>query len=110
MDKKAINAFNEKLRANPGYREFLTGMGVDPDRAIKLTSEQRKLAASWVRANIGDIGDLQIDPAGNVNTDHGFSAAIKNPIVLGGLAAGSMLIPGVGPAVLGALSSAGSAA
>ncbi len=73
MQQGQIDQVNQQLRANPQYREFLRSMGVNPDLPIKLSDKQRKQTAEWVRSNVGDIGGLEIDPAGNINQDEGFS-------------------------------------
>jgi len=77
---RALDDFNAQLRANPEYRAFLQSMGVNPDAPIKLTGDQRSRADRWVEARYPQVaGKLQIDPAGNVNTDHGLSTAWSNP-------------------------------
>lgn len=73
----SIDSFNEQLRANPQYQAFLRSMGIDPSRPIRLNDRQRDQAAAWVRQHFGGIGNLQIDPAGNVNQDEGFSRHAK---------------------------------
>jgi hypothetical protein len=64
-----------------------------------LTDQQRKNAAAWVRRNVGDIGNLEIDPAGNVNQDEGFSRH-KKWIIPAAIGAGTLGLgaAGIGPA------------
>jgi hypothetical protein len=72
-----IDQFNEQLRAMPEYQEFLRSLGADPSGALRLTDSQRKQAERWVQTRYGNIGNLEIDPAGNVNQDEGFSRHAK---------------------------------
>src|SRR3990167_6189488 len=77
---QSLNQFNDQLRAHPEYRSFLQSMGVNPDAAVRLSSQQRTQAEQFVRSKFPDLpGKFQIDPAGNVNTDHGLSTAWSNP-------------------------------
>lgn len=112
-DKKTnevtLDQWNQQFRASPERAEFLQLIGVDPNGPIRLSDSQREqfkkfLATKGIQIPSG----MEIDPAGNLNQNEGVGKYATNPWVLGGLAAGSMLIPGVGPAVLGGLKSAGS--
>ena len=106
-NERALDQFNQSLRADPLYREFLQSLGVDPNRPLKLSDDQRKKADAWIRTNVGDSEGLQVDPAGNVNQDEGWSKHKKWAIPAA--IAASMLIPGVGPAVMAAMKAAGGA-
>jgi len=75
-----MDRFNDQLRANPQYRAFLQSLGVNPNGPIRLTGHQRSRAEQFVRAQFPQLASkFQIDPAGNVNTDHGLSTAWSNP-------------------------------
>lgn len=77
---RGLDAFNDQLRANPEYRAFLQSIGVNPDAAIRLSGRQRSQVEDFVRQQHPDLaGKFQIDPAGNINTDHGVSTAWSNP-------------------------------
>jgi hypothetical protein len=94
-----IDKFNAALRTNTQYQAFLSTLGVNLNGPLKLTDSQRKAAAEWVRTNTGtDLGKLQIDPAGNVNQDEGWSKhktwAIPAAIGVGTMGLGAA---GIGP-------------
>jgi hypothetical protein len=93
-----IDQFNEQLRAMPEYQEFLRSLGADPSGALRLTDSQRKQAERWVQSRFGDIGKLEIDPAGNVNQDEGFSRH-KKWIIPAAVGVGTLGLgaAGVGP-------------
>lgn len=99
MTDPQIDQFNLRLRGNPQYQAFLRSMGADPSGPLRLSDSQRRQAAAWVRRNVGDIGDLEIDPAGNINQDEGFSRhrkwMIPAAIGVGTLGLGAF---GIGPA------------
>lgn len=73
----SIDQFNEALRANPEYRAFLQSIGVNPNGPLRLSDSQRRQARGWVRSRYGNVGDLEVDPAGNLNQDEGFSRHAK---------------------------------
>lgn len=77
-NEREIDQFNQQLRANPAYRQFLQSIGVDVNRAIGLNDRQRETAKQWVRQHVGDIGNLEIDPAGNVNQNEGVGKWAKD--------------------------------
>lgn len=91
-----LDQFNQSLRANPQYQAFLRSLGADPSGALALTPAQRKQAEAWVRAHVGDIGNLEIDPAGNANQNEGFWKQAKEwgPAV-GGSALALFGVPGL---------------
>jgi|SoiMethySBSTD1v2_1073268.scaffolds.fasta_scaffold111614_3 hypothetical protein len=98
-NQRAIDAFNAQLRAMPEYQTFLRSMGVNPSGPIRLSDFQRKQAEAWVNKRFGNIGKLEIDPAGNVNQDEGFSRHRKW-IIPAAIGAGTLGLGafGVGPA------------
>lgn len=111
-----LDAFNAQLRADPEYRAFLRSMGVNPDAPVKLSGAQRSQAEQWIRQRVPDLGGkFQIDPAGNINTDHGLSTAWSNPYfrypLIAGAALGTMGAAGVfGGGAAGASAGAGGGA
>lgn len=95
---KETDSFNDFMRVDPEYRDFLTQMGVDPDMPVKLSGQQRSSAEKFIRGRFPDLpGKFQVDGAGNINTDHGISTAWSNPYFRTALIAGGTL--GVGMAV-----------
>lgn len=106
----SIDQFNAQLRANPEYRAFLQSMGANPNGPLHLSDQQRKQAAAWVQQRFGGIGKLEIDPAGNLNQDEGFSKHWKW-IVPAAVGAGTLGLgaAGVGP-LAGLFGGGGSAA
>lgn len=113
-DKKtneaALDEWNQQFRMSPERAEFLQLMGVDPNGPIRLSDSQREQFKKFLASKgINLPAGMEIDPAGNLNQNEGVGKYATNPWVLGSLAAGSMLIPGVGTAVLSGLGKAGSA-
>lgn len=100
-DEQNIDQFNQSLRSNEGYREFLRSMGVNPDGRVRLSDSQRKSAENWIRRNVADIGKLEVDPAGNINQNEGFGKQAKKwgPIA-GAAAAAAFGVPGLFPGLL----------
>lgn len=116
--EQSLDQFNQSLRANPAYQAFLQSMGVNPSGPLQLSTEQRKRAEQWVRANVADLGDLEIDPAGNANQNEGFGKqALTYGLPAAGMATALFGIPGLfsgalnggGAAASGAAGSAGGA-
>jgi hypothetical protein len=105
------DSFNDHLRADSAYRAEMRSLGVNPDAKVKLSGEQRAHMERWVRQKCPALpGKFQIDPAGNVNTDHGLSTAWSNPYFRTALIAGGTLGAGmaIAPAAFG-LGAGGSA-
>lgn len=101
---RSADTFNDYLRSLPEYRSVLQAMGVNLTGPLKLTSAQRARAEQWVRQQFPTLsGRFQIDPAGNVNTDHGLSTAWSNPYFRTALIAGGALATAglVNPGLLG---------
>jgi hypothetical protein len=100
MTEQQLDQFNQQLRGNPRYQQYLQSLGVNtnvaPGQAWRLSDQQRKQAESWVRSNVGDLGDLEIDISGNANQNEGFGKQLKRygPIA-GGVALSLFGIPGV---------------
>lgn len=112
---RELDAFNDQLRANPEYRSFLASIGVNPDAAVHLSGQQRSSVEGWLRQRVPELaGKFQIDPAGNVNTDHGMSTAWTNPWfragLIGAAAAGTMGAAGVFGGAAGGAGAAGGGA
>lgn len=100
---------NQQLRSDPQYTAFLRSIGVDPS-APRLSDQQRQQAQAWVRNYMGgSIGDLVIDPSGNLNNQHGFRAELKQWGLPAAAAAG-IAAPFVLPAVFGAGAGSGAGA
>src|SRR5574341_960923 len=100
--QQGINAFNETLRADPGYREYLASIGVDVNRSLGLSDSQRKQANQYLASRGYTLpGGLEIDPAGNVNQNEGFGKQLKRwgPIAGAGALA-AFGLPGVFPGLL----------
>lgn len=72
-----INRFNEQWRASPQYREILTQVGANPDGPLHLSDAQRKQVKVLMEQAGFQIPQGEIDPAGNVNEDEGFSKHAK---------------------------------
>jgi hypothetical protein len=112
MTQSEIDAFNERLRANPDYQQFLAGLGVDISRPIKLSDDQREQAKHWLRQQgIALPGNLEIDTAANVNQNEGVGKWARDWRTYAAIGAGvtGLGALGVGP-LAGALGGAGSAA
>lgn len=95
----SIDQFNAQLRSDPTYRAFLQSIGANPNGPLRLSDHQRKQAEAFVRRTYGDIGKLQVDPAGNLNQDEGWSKHKKwaIPAAIGAATLG-LGAAGVGPA------------
>ena len=111
---QALDTFNDQLRIDPTYRDFLRSIGANPDGALKLSGDQRKRAEQFVRQRYPDLADtFQIDPAGNINTDHGLSTAWSNPYfrypLLAGATIGTLGAAGAFSGVAGAAGAGGGA-
>jgi len=117
QNEQQLDQFNQQLRANPRYQQYLQSLGVNtnvaPGQAWRLSDQQRKQAEAWVKSNVGDIGGLEIDGSGNANQNEGFGKQLKRygPIA-GGVALSLFGIPGVFPGLLsgGSGAAAGGAA
>src|SRR5262245_54414854 len=93
--KEGRDRINQGLRGDPQYAAYLQSIGGNPGGS--LSDEQRKRAQAWVAQNIGPIGGLEIDAAGNLNNPHGFAQEFKQwgPVALaaGGIAAAPFILP-----------------
>lgn len=110
-NERALDQFNQQLRANPEYQAFLRSMGVNTSGPITLTDAQRKQAEAWVSRNVSSLGKLEIDPAANANQNEGFGRQLGKwgPIAgAGALAAFGM--PGLFPGLLSGGAAAGGGA
>lgn len=88
----ALDDFNAGLRASPAWQQFVQAAGYKLDGSpIKLTSHQRiALRAKLAQAGITLPPGVEIDPAGNVNQDQGWSR-YKKPVLTGLAIAGATL-------------------
>lgn len=74
--KEDINAFNLNMKSQPWYQDWMRSQGINPGR-VKLSKEQRKQLEQVVLAHGAPVtlfNDMMIDPAGNLNTEHGFAS------------------------------------
>src|SRR5215510_11196516 len=96
--REGRDRINQQLRANPEYAAYLQRIGADPSGS--LSDAQRQQAAAWVTQNVGPIGGLEIDAAGNLNNPHGFAQELKQWGPVAAAAAG-IAAPYVLPMMLG---------
>lgn len=96
------NAINIRMRQQPWYQQWFQAQRLDPNR-VKLSGAQRQALAHVAAQNGMPLGDGQIiDPAGNVNTHHGFAGQptwLKALEIGGAAAAGGYF---AAPALFGA--------
>lgn len=106
-----INDFNLHMRQQPWYQEWFRQQGLDPNH-VQLSQAQRHGLQQLILQKGGvppdAFNNMKIDPAGNLNTEHGFAS---QPTWLKGI---EIAGAGVGaafaaPAVLGALGVGGAA-
>lgn len=99
----SINAFNLQLRSQPWYQAWFRQQGLDPNR-VQLSKGQRQQLEDVLAQHGMPLTDgMNLDPAGNLNTPHGFQSQptwlktleIAAPIAVGGYFAA--------PAIAGAL-------
>lgn len=73
----SIDTFNRELRAQPWYQAWFRQQGLDPNH-VHLSQGQRKQLEQLILQQDGvppdAFNDMMIDPAGNLNTEHGFAA------------------------------------
>src|SRR5262245_12969082 len=95
--REGRDRINQQLRANPQYEAYLRSIGATPG---DLSDPQRQQAAAWVSQNVMPLGSLEIDPAGNINSQHGFAQELKKwgPVAA---AAGAIAAPYVLPLMFG---------
>jgi len=109
MREVDLNTFNQSLRTSAFWRQWMQARGKNPDGPIQLSDAERtQLQRDLERTGVQFRGNLEMDPAGNMNQNEGFGKQAKRwgPIV--GAAALTLFgIPGVMP---GLLSGGGAAA
>ena len=74
--KDAINQFNLEMRGQQWYQDYFTQRGLDANK-VKLSKQQREELEALAIANGAPkdaFDDMMIDPAGNLNTEHGFAS------------------------------------
>lgn len=109
--KDAINQWNLEMRQQPWYQDWFHAQGLDANH-VKLSKQQREQLEQLAIANGAPsdaFDDMMIDPAGNLNTEHGFASLptwAKVAIGAGAVAGGFFAAPAVG----GALGIGGSSA
>lgn len=105
QNEQQLDQFNQQLRSNPRYQQYLQSLGVNtnvaPGQAWRLSDGQRKQAEAWVKSNVADLSGLEIDGSGNANQSEGFGKQLKRwgPIA-GGVALSMFGLPGVFPGLL----------
>lgn len=105
---RTLDAFNDQLRASSAWQTWMRArFGTDPDgatkRAVRLSDRQRKELRQYLAQNGVTLPDgMEVDPAGNVNQNHGFGKQLKK---WGPIAAGAAVtafgIPGLMPGLIG---------
>lgn len=88
-----LDRFNDQLRASAAWQNFMRANGIDLSRPVRLSDQQRKaLQTQLQRSGIVTFGKgLEIDQAGNVNQDEGFSKYWNNPWIRYPVLAGGAL-------------------
>src|SRR5260221_610354 len=70
----SINDFNLQLKQQPWYQDFIRQAGFE-GRPVQLSHAQRDQLEQLIIRQGGvppnAFNDMQIDPAGNLNTEHG---------------------------------------
>jgi hypothetical protein len=120
--KEVINQFNLEMRGQPWYQKYFSDRGLDPNH-VKLSKPQREEIEQLALQNGAPkdaFDDMMIDPAGNMNTEHGFASlptwakiAIGSGAVVGGYFAAPALagaVTGGGGAAPGAVAAGGTTA
>lgn len=98
----ALDQFNAGLRASPAWQQFIASAGYKLDGSpIKLTDYQRTaLRVKLQQAGVTLPPGMEIDGAGNINQDQGWSK-YKKPVLtglaIGGAALATMGASGFGP-------------
>lgn len=94
-----VDQFNYWLRNQPWYQNFFASQGLNPNR-VQLSDTQRGQLAQLLASNGLTLPDgMTIDPAGNLNTQHGF-ASLPTWAKIGigaGAAATGFGLAGLGP-------------
>lgn len=94
---RALDQFNDQLRASPIWQDFMRRNGQNPARP-KLSDQQRKmLQAELQRAGIQFPKGMEIDPAGNVNQNQSPGKKIAIGAAIGGAALTGLGAAGIGP-------------
>lgn len=97
--KDVINDYNRQMRSQPWYQDWFAQRGLNPN-SVKLTKDQRKELESQIVAHgapAAMFNDLMIDPAGNLNHEHGFASQptwLKALEIGGAAAVGAIAAPG----------------
>ena len=72
---KSIDDFNRQMRGQDWYQQWFRQQGLNPNK-VHLDQGQRKQLQQVIQQNGGvpasAFNDMEIDPAGNLNTEHGF--------------------------------------
>lgn len=97
-----LNQFNQRLRQSKTYQEYLAKKGYTPGQSVKLSpAERRELQDALEAKGIMFQDGIEIDPAGNVNQNEGFTKQLKTwGPVAAGLGITALGIPGLGKGLL----------
>lgn len=111
-----LDQFNQQLRTSPLWATWMAQNGIRTDRPIKLSKDQRKAFADYLRGNgVAVPKDFNIDESGNVNQKSRTGRNLKIAAIAGGVALGGLGLAGIGPlsalhgAVAGGAGAAGGA-
>lgn len=113
--KEAINQWNLEMRQQPWYQDWFHARGLDANH-VKLSKGQREELERLAIANGAPkdaFDDMMIDPAGNLNTEHGFASLptwAKIAIGAGAVAGGFFAAPAIAGAVGGGAGAGGGSA
>lgn len=112
--KSAINDFNLQIRQQPWYQQWFASQGLNPNH-VKLSRPQREQLKQVIiqhGAPPDAFQDMDIDPAGNLNSEHGFHSLPTWAKIVTAAApvVAAHFVPGLGPLVDSALTLGGSTA
>lgn len=101
----AIDKFNQWFRSTPQYQRQLAEWGVDPNNVhLAKSQSQQLLKLAQGMGAVVDEGDMEVDPAGNMNPK---GHKLRNTLIIAGAAAGAYF---AGPAIYSALAGGGGTA
>lgn len=104
-----IDQANIAMRSMPWYQDLLRSMGVDPNRPINLSDNQRRQVLRGAQQNgfVIDEGDMQIDGSGNIDKK---GHALRNTLIVAGIAGATIATMGAAGAFAGGAAAGGAGA